>query len=263
MMKGTQIHQLLQGSYNFYIAEGSSIRPLTNEEINGIKGPVEKQYMEYQDLVTYWDAYKIWSRYLTWSAKKDKFVPLRTEVELFVPTGIIKQGKPVFLHGIIDLIAELAGELGVVDHKSYNSEKAKWTPELVNFDLQLAMYMVMMWMLGHPVEWGCINGINSFPYKNLSTEPDSKLFNREFTHKDVRQLRGYQQNIFALIDEMFDAKFYPKRLKKDCKYCGYREVCDMEIRGLDSSRVLETRHGRMDIDLSETEIDLENLVESE
>lgn len=261
MLQGTIVHRFMQSSYNLYIAEGSGIRPLTEEEILGIKDPIERDYTRYEELILFYNAYRIWTRYLYWSYEKDDFIPLLTEQELFVPTGIIKKGKPVFLHGFLDLIAERKGELGIVDHKTYNSEKAKWTAPLVNFDLQLAMYMVMLWKLGIKPEWGCINGINTFNYKSLGAEPDSKLFNREYTYKDERQLQGYLDNILALIDEMFDPSFYPKRAKKDCEYCGYNQVCDMELRGLDSSGFLELRHRPTEVDL-DTAINLEDLVDA-
>lgn len=262
MLQGTIFHEFMKATYDLYISEGSGIRPLTEEEIIGIKDPIEKRYTKYEELILFYNAYKVWIRYLRWAYREDDFVPLMTEQELFVPVTK-KKGKTVFLHGFLDLVAERRGELGVVDHKTYNSEKARWTAPLVNFDLQLAMYMVMLWKVRITPEWGCINGVNTHPYKNLGAEPDSKLFNREYTYKDTRQLQGYLDNIMALIDEMFDPKFYPKRAKKDCEYCGYSQVCDMELRGLPSKEFLELRHSKEVTLDDDIDIDLESLVSTE
>src|SRR5215207_8385246 len=82
MLQGTIFHQFMEATYAFFIAEGSAIRPLTEEGIIGIKDPSGKQYTRYEEIILFYNAYKVWTRYIRWAYKSDDFIPLLTEQEL-------------------------------------------------------------------------------------------------------------------------------------------------------------------------------------
>lgn len=201
---------------------------------------LEEGYRDIQSLTVFNWAFTTFLRYVDWATVHDDFIPLGTEVELFAPTGLVYDDKPVYLHGFVDLLVDRAGQLGVVDHKSYNSERGKWTSEMVYFDLQLAFYCVILHLLGYTPDFAEINGINTYEYKGAA--PVDKLFSREPVYHKAKRLEAYKDEIFGIIDDMYTAVRYPKRLMKDCKFCGYRNVCDTIMRGRDPLPLLKMSH---------------------
>jgi len=259
MLKGTMTHELQQNLYQFYIDQGTGVEPLTKLQKVAIKDPVEKQYVQYEDTLLFYEAYTAFIRYLDFSINNDHFIPLLVEQELFVPTGLEYNGRPVFLHGFIDLIGEEAGGIIIMDHKSYNGDRGKWSANMVLFDQQLAFYCLMLHMLGYTPSVAYINGVNTYPYKSI--QPLEKLFSRVPVAHTPERLEIYKANIFDAIDEMYTARRYTKRWTKDCAYCGYQEVCDMVLRGQNPDALLENKHSRKELDVTVDTIMLEELVE--
>lgn len=242
MKRGTMVHKLMEKLYGHYL--GKPITPVDPELPWRWYEEVQKENnwfsMEDQTMLTW--AFTSFIRYLGFAEREDDFVPLAIEQELFVPTGLVYHDKEVYLHGIVDLLFDLAGEFGFTDHKSHNKENGAWTFDMAYFDHQITFYSLMLYMLGYHAKIVFINSVNTFEYKDMNAQPDTKLFNRVPAPHTVRQLLQYQAELYETIEEMNTSKVYAKRRNKDCQYCGYREVCDMILRGRDPLPLLQMKH---------------------
>ncbi len=241
--RGKLVHKFEESFYNLYI--GQQVTPIEAEQFNEIRKEHENQFAKIEDIAMFYWALSTFGRYTEFAALNDDFIPLATEVELFVPTDLEFGGKQVYLHGILDLVFERAGEIGVMDHKSHYTERGRWTAAMVYFDQQLAMYGLMLHMLGFEPKVAVINSINVFEYKNIAREPLEKLFNRETVTLNPKRLGRYRDNIYAIIKDMRTSAEYPMNLTQQCpKMCGYSNVCDNRLRGLDYKSVLLQNHRR-------------------
>lgn len=251
MARGSLLHEFIEALYNRHLNE--LMPPVSMDELNEILNSFQEPRDAAELSMFYW-AFSTFSRYCEFATAKDDFIPLATELELWAPTDLEFDNKQVFLHGILDLVVDRAGEIGIVDHKTYSSERGKWTADLVYFDQQLAFYMLMMHLLGVTPTFGMINGLNSFEYKQ--PQPLEKLFSREEVYHKPNRLLRYRDNIYFTIRQMRTADSYPKRLTRNCAYCGYKNVCDTELRGLDYVSVLKSNH-RRDVEPLTAEFPLE------
>lgn len=257
MKLGEMIHELQKMLYEHFL--GRAVEPLGMREINRFYKKLEPRYQTYEDQILLYQGYTIFLQYCDWAGQYDDFTALAVETEVFAETGWkIKDGRVIVLHGILDLVVDRDGELGVVDHKTYGSERGKWTTDLVYFDQQLVFYMLLLHLNGVTPSFGAINGINTYPYKKAVT--NDKRFNREDVYHSPERLEDYLKNIKEICQEIFGAISYPKRLTKDCSRCGYKEVCDLELRGMDSKALLEMKHRKDAPDITmDFEIDLEEV----
>jgi hypothetical protein len=258
--KGGLAHLFLKEFYDLYL--DSPVLSTSMEQLVEIKDKYEGDYLLIEDVAMFYKTFKVFCGYADYATANDDFIPLATETEFWAPTGLVFGGREVYLHGIIDLLADRAGDLEVIDHKTYGGDRGRWTADMVRFDQQLAFYALALHILGYTPKTGMINGINSYDYK--SEQPMDKLFAREPTTFNTKRLEIYRDNIYEIITEIHSAKVYPKRWTKDCKHCGYREVCDVILRGQDPTGLLKTKHSREETNLrlepftlEELELDLE------
>jgi len=248
LLRGTITHKFMEKFYNFFL--NGPITPIEMDEVWKWRNELEADYRDIKHLAVFNWAFQTFLRYAKWASENDDFIPLATEQELFAPTGLVYRDRPVYLHGIVDLIVDRAGEIGVMDHKSHYQENGAWTSDMVYFDQQIAMYMLMLDLLGYTPTVGEINSVNTFEYKQ--PPPDHKLFSREPVYHKRKQLENYKNNIYEIIDDMQTSKHYPKRWTKDCKWCSYKEVCDTQLRGHNPIPLLRMKHSR-DTELVEFE----------
>ena len=253
--KGGLIHLFDKEFYDLFINQ--PVMPVSMEQLIEIKDKYEGDYLRIEDVTMFYWAFTTFCRYTDYAAANDDFIPLATETEFWAPTGLIFDGREVYLHGIIDLLVDRGGNLGIVDHKTYGSERGRWTADMVYFDQQLQFYALALHLLGYTPTFGMINGINSYEYK--TQQPVDKLFAREEVVINAKRLEIYKDNIYQTIKEMRTAESFPKRWCKDCKYCGYREVCDLILRGQNPAGLLEMKHSRDKAPLTIAPITLDEL----
>lgn len=255
--KGVIIHRMLNKLLMYWIEMDQPISVTPLEVISRIGDEVSKEYPQYEDQILFYQCYKIFCEYTDWASQKETYLPLATEVETFAPTGLTsREGLPIYLHGIIDAIVEKDGSVGVMDHKSHTSRP--WKPEEIWFDHQLIMYMLLLSLQDVDVDFGMINNINMQEYKDGRKVPDR--FQRLFVfHKKVA-LEAYLKDFLVHIKEMWSYwnQSYPKRLDKNCGYCGFNQVCAEQLQGGTGQELLQIRHTK---DAPQVEMDLDDITD--
>lgn len=235
MRLGTAIHHYWQEYYTSFL--GDSPHPLETTELWDIFERADaKTSGVYEDQLAAIRAKTLLTRFVNYSVVNDDFTVLSVEQELYVFLGFEIDGRPVFAHGFPDLVVENNnGLIGVHDHKS---GARAWTDELVYFDAQLPYYMMMFHLMGMTPAYGAIDNINTYDYKKLLEVPLDKLFSRVYAYHDVERLNNYQAYIVAKIKFMYEEAPPFKNLSRDCAYCHFRDICNAELRGIDTAGMI-------------------------
>lgn len=262
--KGLIFHAFLEWYYN--ASRGRAVGRLT--EIEQMKALEYVQKIHGSDA----DLYKVFTvfiAYADWCAKNEEFIAIGAEVETFAYTHLISiDGRPIYLHGFIDLIAELFGKLIVADHKSHTNKP--WTRSRLFYDHQFIFYALLLELQGIQVDGICVNTANLFIPKN------EREFHTQFTinsktkarvprfdrimlgPKDIK-LQFYLEQFLANIKEMWCTPnpTYPMRLGADCEYCSFKEHIELDARGMGEGALvrLKSRHNTEDFELIDDEGD--------
>ena len=208
-----------------------------------------------------WRVYTIFIAYTEFMAKHEEMVPLYAEQETWAPTGLISvDGRPIFLHGFIDLISELFNDIIVTDHKSHTSKP--WTRSRLFYDHQFIFYWLMLELQGISVGGACVNAID------LAIPANEKLYNPNWvgpknkrrprferfmlSKKDVK-LQFYLDEFLKNIRAMWCTPdpTYEMRLSPDCQYCSFHDHIEMDARGMGEGALimLQARHNTEDFEL--------------
>jgi PD-(D/E)XK nuclease superfamily len=248
--KGQIFHKFMQWYYTACIG-----RPVGRlNELGQMKALdyVKASYSADPDLFR---VFTIFIAYTDWAAKHEELVPLGAEVETFAPTGLVsRDGRDIYLHGFIDLLADLLGKIIFVDHKSHTSRP--WTKSRLFYDHQFYFYWLMLELQGVHVDGAFVNSVD------LNIPADSKKFKANvvgvgtknirprferirLSERDVK-LQFYLDQFLTNIKEMWCATdpVYPMRLSSDCDYCVFKEHIEFDARGR-SEGALVALHNRL------------------
>lgn len=238
MQLGTAIHKLLQDYYDFWLG-----RPVGRLDSSFFLERMDALFIDatYEQELIAMNATRTMARYPEFSHLHDDWIPLGTEVETFAPLVDAKgeqlytpDNRPIYLHVIIDLIVEKMGQMGFLDHKSGTKF---WTPENSYFDGQMLFYFIVLHLLGVEVEFAGINNINTYSYKKPVGL--DKLYARQYVYRSKIHIEHQLQNIITTVRQILNLKNFAKNLDQHCAFCPFQDVCDTELRGLDSSGVIE------------------------
>ncbi len=234
MKLGTAIHKHWDLFYQQFL--GTSVGYLDDNEIQEICYPIYSNPEEYANQIFNLRAASLLNRYKDYAATNDMFIPVATEYELFADMEMVTpDGRAIFLHGIIDLIFEIDGVMGFLDHKSGGKF---WDDRNAYFDNQLAFYYLLFHLNGLPFEVAFINNVNTYPYKDLAKQADAKLFKRIPVYKRKMQIDHYLNNLRQTIRQILNLTKPVKNLDQHCAWCPFHDVCDIELRGLDPERMI-------------------------
>lgn len=235
--EGTIWHEIVGSFYQWFIDNQVPVGLLPMDALKELQNVALSKYNTSQgEMNNAYHMLGVFMLYHRWAAENETVAPLMAEAEVYAPTGLkTPEGNPIYLHAIIDLIAEDEfGDLGIIDHKTV--EGKHWDTEDVFFDIQLMFYLCVLWLNGLDPKWVAINSINVKEYKtpkNQGLIKDSERFKRIYVPRDVFRQKGYYDEILLHIKNMYAADAtYPKKLEKGCKYCAFNEHCTMETRGV-------------------------------
>ncbi len=235
MRLGTAIHELWQAFYEHFL--GHTPYELESETMFEISNKARAEIpSDYEDQLLFLRANTLLWKYAQYSRINDTTLSiLAVEQEMYVFLGFEIDGRPVFAHGFPDLVAEQAGIVVVFDHKS--GGKA-WTEAQAYFDPQVPYYMLMLHLMGVTPEAGVIQNINTYNYKNVNKEPLDKLFSRVYTYHREDRLKTYHKHITEYIKWLYDQP-HIKTFNRECAYCPFRDICNTEMRGMNSEPLIE------------------------
>lgn len=234
MRFGEIIHHVWAQYYLTF--KGRPVVPLTAKEYDDALLPLTKEYVSWDDKQHLLNALTLLERYKYYSVDNDNFIVIDAEIEFYVYLHFKYLGRPVFFHVIVDLIAEEAGDLMVIDHKSSGAE---WSFDDLRFDAQLPFYLNALRQSGVDPQRAYIQWINTYPYKKLHEKKNSDLFKRLPAPVSIGRLEKQYENVVLKIKEMLGAKTHSRKLNRNCKYCPFREVCNHYLDGLDEEKILD------------------------
>jgi len=145
MQLGTMIHAILEKYYQFWL--GNPVGEMSVYELEELIAPLMTEATTYEEQLLWMRAATVCARYPEYAEIHDNWIPVGTEVETFAPLIIegshvaTPDGRPIYLHAILDLIVDQDGQMGFVDHKSGGQF---WKPETAYFDNQLAFYFTVL-----------------------------------------------------------------------------------------------------------------------
>lgn len=230
----------------------------------GICSPMEayplylnKEFPTFVEQKDIFAAVALGTRYVSYYKNKDNFRILGVEKDLIVPYST-PNGVTVYLHVILDLIAEHQGQLAVIDHKS--SARNVWSNDMILFDPQIALYMCALMLMDYEPNIGVINQIStaSKDTTKIANAPGDKLFSRFTVQPSPRILEGWLREFGQKIDRILEAEIFPRTLTNNCRNCPYREACSMELQGIDSKPYLETNFPKTPHTTYEIDVELED-----
>lgn len=228
---GTIVHDHWQAYYDYWL--GQPVGFLSAAEVQSIMAPLHSREMLYDDQLYHWRAGTLLMRYSDYSAVNDPFIALETELEIFADLEMkTPDGRPIYLQAILDLLFDMDGLVGFLDHKT-SAQKA-WTYDMAYFDNQLAFYIIVLWLSGIHMDVAMINNINTYNYVNLSKIKDEKLFSRVSIFPDKLRYDAYLSNIKTMIRQLLNIRFPPQNLDKHCQWCPFKNICESSLHGLDT-----------------------------
>jgi hypothetical protein len=264
--KGQIFHKFMQWYYDACI--GRPVGKLS--EIGQMKALeyVQKFHGSDADL---FQVFTIFIAYTDWAAKNEELVPMGAEIETFAPTDLVsRDGRSIYLHGFIDLIADLMGKLIFVDHKSHTARP--WTKSRLFYDHQFYFYWLMLALQGVHVDGAFVNSVdlaipadrNKFKANvvGIGTKNVRPRFERiRLSEKDVK-LQFYLDQFLENIREMWvKDPVYPMRLSADCDYCAFKEHIEFDAKGRSEGAIvaLHNRLSTPDFELIDDTDSIEDL----
>lgn len=167
------------------------------------------------------------------------------EIPLTTPVG-----RTYWLQGYIDLIVEIEGKLWIGEHKTIGNAKG-WSPVEILMDAQTPTYAAALKEIGHDTFGIMYTFLNSYNYKDMKNTPPDKLFKRDFSYRNDRELKSILFQAGSIVDEICDYLEAPpslysdgprKSMKKDCSFCQFQEPCLMDTKGLNMEAHLQINY---------------------
>lgn len=244
--KGNYIHELLHHYYSllktgFKIGDDiihSSMVARIKEDIEYAQKLAEESGTEV-DYNFYQGASRIVMRYVEeQSPKIDKGIK---DLQIEEHLEIEYDGR--ILHGYVDLIYYRDGQWYIRDHKS--GKQNRYNRKTVYRDTQLMFYGALFYKLTGNVANVEINYLNSDPPAKISAK--TKLFALE---QITTHTQTVYENFFKYICDVHDRQksLPPMRNLSSCANCNYHPICNLELRGLSSDLVRNTRYARKEAD---------------
>lgn len=233
---GSLIHESLAVMYN--VEEPVSVKGLLAQKVNEAE----------TDLSTVVDVGRLMDRYEhDYAPYNDKGWRVISVEDHFELTLITPMGREFVFQGYVDLLIELQGKLIPVEHKSYNSRP--WSPNEIQMDIQTTLYcLAMEQKYQRPITTAIYNFLNSYPYKNIQTEPTDKLFKRASVFRSPHEQAFVIAEVGRTVDQILDAQEagldpfgdllyvdlspYKKSLGKACSMCQFQTICLSEMKGI-------------------------------
>jgi hypothetical protein len=230
---------------------GQPVEALDSGQLIGLLQEVEEEnnWKSYEAQLMVYSVFTVFCSYMRYMVRNENYVPLATEVETYAPTDLLsRDGRPIFLHGIIDLLVDRNGDFGICDHKSHTNRP--WSQSQLTFDLQLFFYSLLLVLQGVHVDFAAINTVNLFipkgknEAKNQESLNNDDRFDRMTVEHSKSKLSMFQDEIFKHIKEMWvdDFSHYPMSITRNCAKCGFAEVCDMKLSGGDIGALLRNKY---------------------
>jgi PD-(D/E)XK nuclease superfamily len=254
MSLGEMFHKLVENYYKRYI--GRPVQILTSEELVELMETTQAEngWTNYEAQLLFFNAYTIFITYINWARRNERLIPVAAEVEAFASTGL-KSSKatgrrPIYLHGILDLLAERHSVTGIadplleiVDHKTHT--RRPWTTNSLVFDIQTNFYPLLLSLQGIEVDRVTINTIDMYlPKKDISESLQrEERFQRHSIRVTPTSLKQYQEELYGLIDQMWryeNFKFL-RQINKNCSGCGFNELCATYLQGGDLEFLEDTK----------------------
>jgi CRISPR/Cas system-associated exonuclease Cas4 (RecB family) len=240
-------HKLAENYYKKFI--GRPVQLLTSEELVELMETTQAEngWTDYESQLLFFNAYTVLITYITWASRHEHLIPVGAEVETFADTGLRTSKatgrRPIYLHGIIDLLAERKSRLGIVDHKTHT--RRPWTTDSIVFDIQTNFYPLLLAEQGWEVEWMMINTADMWLPKNNVYEAlqREERFQRHMLKVTPTSLAQYKEELYKLITQMwrYENFDFVRRLDKFCSGCGFAEICMTYLQGGDINALAETK----------------------
>lgn len=268
MSLGSMWHKLIENYYKKFI--GRPVQLLTSEELVELMETTQAEngWTDYDSQLLFFNAYTVMITYMNWAIRNERLIPVDAEIETFADTGL-KSSKatgrrPIYLHGIVDLLAERRSVLGITDHKTHT--RRPWTTESLVFDIQTNFYPLLFALQGVEVEWVMINTVDMWLPKNNVHEAlqREERFQRHILPVTKKRLDAYQEELFGLIDQMWryeNFKFL-RQLNKSCSGCGFNELCATYLQGGDIEALAETKFETTTMEVQDFDVSAYDLEEN-
>lgn len=150
---------------------------------------------------------------------------------------VLPSGRPVFLHGIIDLVYRtLRNKIRIRDHKTGERADA-WSEWKASLDDQLLQYMLSQYLeMNEEIDGAEISFIN------LAKKPEKRFDLFMADHTPVA-LKNYQANLEKLLDRMLDDTQI-RNYSKDCSNCPFNRLCKLELEGVNTAASISLNYER-------------------
>lgn len=250
--KGLIFHAFMDWYYTRCIRFGAMFVPNAKGQMRALEAVSAKHGSDPQ----LYQVFAIFLAYTEWASKYEDGLPIASEVETFAFTGLhSRDGRPIYLHGFIDLLIDLFGKLILIDHKSHTNNP--WTKERLFYDHQFMFYWLLLELQGVSVDGAFVNAVNLFIPKDTnqfdgqySGKPPKRRFVRIPLGPHEIKLQFYLDQFLANIKEMWcdPEPKYPMRLSSDCQYCSMKDHIEMDAMGSGAGAIaaLKIRHNTED-----------------
>jgi PD-(D/E)XK nuclease superfamily len=268
MSLGEMWHKLAENYYKRFI--GRPVQILSSEELVELMETTQAEngWTDYEAQVIFFNAYTIMITYMKWAERGERLIPVGAEIETFADTTLRSSKatgrRPIYLHGIVDLLAERRAALGIVDHKTHT--RRPWTTDSIVFDIQTNFYPLLFSLQGVEVEWMMINTVDMWLPKNNVHEAlqREERFQRHQLKVTKKTLDAYQEELYGLIDQMwrYENFKFGRRLDKFCSGCGFNEICMTYLQGGSLEELAHTKFQATTMEVEDFDIDQFDLDDS-
>ena len=182
----------------------------------------------------------------TFSLLRDKGLSiLATEQEFSVPLEDERISEGWEFRGIIDVVAELDGQLWVGDHKT---TRRKWSIEKLSLSLQHKGYELVMPELYPGKNYGGsfynfiqIGTSKSVPYANVS---------REWLPRNEAGLATAFEEIISAVQRIEAGEKF-RNVGDHCTWCDFKDLCGADYFGADTQALIDLNFRKKDQKIEE------------
>lgn len=178
----------------------------------------------------------------TFSMLQDASMSIKaTEQEFSVPIEDERVSDGWMLRGIIDVVAELDGQLWVGDHKT---TRRKWAIEKTSLALQHKIYELAMPEL-YP-ENSCAGSFYNFIQLGTSKGIPYASVTRTFLPKNEQGLLTAYEEIISTIKQMEGGEI-TRNTGDHCQWCEFYQLCQSDYFGGDTQALIDLNYKKKEV----------------
>lgn len=172
------------------------------------------------------------------SPRIDKGIEVIESEMHFEAPLITPKGRAFILEGYADLLYSLNGQIRVRDHKTTGKPGGFRKQGETDYDMQQATYIGGLRVIGYPVFRGEVSELITYNYAKYIDEPLEKLMKVTPTFRTNRAIEAAMHWYGRVVDQMIDEhEFLPSR-EAGCKYCWFKDPCNLLQEGVDDAPIL-------------------------